>query len=79
LNCVSYKEANFDIVIDGLGWVSLQGKGFASFMLHIPKGVKFHIREDPMQPFEANNVGLKRYTGNTINARTRRNKKKTQN
>jgi hypothetical protein len=39
----------------------------------LPAEIKYHIRDDPMQPFEANVKGLKKFTGNTINARTKRN------
>jgi len=65
--------ANFEIVIEGLGWVGVQGIGFASFILHVPAGVKFHVRDDPMRPHILIDKKLKKYTGNTINARTRRN------
>jgi hypothetical protein len=73
LNCLDFKRANYDIVIEGLGWISVQGKGSVSFLLHIPKQVNHHIRDDPLQPYEANDKGLKKFTGNTVNARTKRN------
>lgn len=75
INCNDYKRANFDISIEGLGWFSVQGKGFCNMMLHIPQGVKYHIRENALMPFEVEEVGLKKYTGNTVNAHTRVNKK----
>ncbi|MGG3493862.1 ribosome biogenesis GTPase YqeH, partial [Brevibacillus choshinensis] len=34
-----------DIVISGLGWVSLQGKHDASVVVHAPKGVSVGIRK----------------------------------
>lgn len=37
LNCNDFKEANFDISIEGLGWFSVQGKGFITIMLHLPE------------------------------------------
>ena len=74
LNCTNFKLANFDIVIDGLGWVSVQGKGFVNFILHLPPQVNYRIRDEPMRPFEAGVRKLKRYTGNPINARTRKNR-----
>ena len=77
LHCTTFKTANYDIVVDGLGWISVQGKGPASFMLHLPKGISYHVRDSPMRPFEANDRKLKRFTGNTINARTRKNKEKS--
>lgn len=75
LNCVDYKQANYDIVIEGLGWVSIQGRGTANFILYIPENVHYHIRDDPLRPFEANQRGLKKFYGNTINARSKRNMK----
>lgn len=78
LNCDDYKLANFDISIEGLGWFSVQGKGFISMLLHLPKDVKYHIREDPLFPFEVVDKGLKRYTGNTVNAHTKKNKQLSQ-
>jgi len=75
LNCTDYKKANYDIVVEGLGWISVQGKGQASFILYIPQNVNFHIRDIPLRPYEANIRGLKKFYGNTINARTRRNLK----
>ena len=74
LNCTNYKLANYDIVIDGLGWVSVQGKGMVTFMLTLPPMINYHIRDQPMRPYEADSRKLKRYTGNTVNARTRKNK-----
>ena len=74
MQCEGFEKANFDIVIEGLGWVSVQGKGFANFLLHIPRNVNFHIRESPLQPFEANTKGLKTFTGNPVNSRTKRNR-----
>lgn len=65
--------ANFEIVIDGLGWISVQGMGFATFILHLPPGVEFHVRDDPMRPHILIDKKLKKFTGNTVNSRTRRN------
>ena len=74
LNCTSYKTANFEIVIDGLGWISVQGIGFATFILHLPPGVTFGIRDDPIRPYIFKDKRLRKYTGNTVNAGTRRNR-----
>ena len=73
LYCSGFERANYDIVVEGLGWASVQGRGPANFKLYLPPGINYHIREKPMQPFEANSKGLKRYTGNTINSKTKRN------
>lgn len=74
LNCTNFKLTNFEIVIDGLGWIGVQGIGFATFILHLPAGVSFHIRDDPIRPYILVDKKLKKYTGNTVNARTRKNK-----
>jgi hypothetical protein len=52
LNCYDFKKANFDIVVEGLGWVSVQGRGFVSFLLHLPPGINYHVRDSPLMPFE---------------------------
>lgn len=51
LNCTEFKLTNFEIVIDGLGWIGVQGQGFATFILYMPPGVKFSIRDDPIRPY----------------------------
>jgi len=43
-------------------------------MLHIPKGVRHYVRQESMFPYEVMDKGLKRYTGNTVNANTKKNK-----
>ena len=74
LNCNDYKLANFDVSIEGLGWFSVQGKGFINMFIHLPKGVKYHIRDDPLCPFEVQDKGLQRFLGNPINVSTKKNK-----
>ena len=49
--------ANYDIVIEGLGWFSIQGKGFLDLFLHLPFGIKYHVREAPMRPFMLKDKG----------------------
>ena len=51
LNCTGFKFVNFEIVIDGLGWIGVQGNGFVNFILHLPPSVNFHVREDPIRPY----------------------------
>jgi hypothetical protein len=77
LNCGDFKLANYEIVIDGLGWISVQGQGMATFILHLPPNVNFHIRDDPMRPHVVQDRRLMKFTGNTVNANTRRNKPKS--
>ena len=67
-----WDKANYDISICGLGWISIQGEGVAQFLLHIPKDIQYHIR-DPLMPFEVSEKGLQKYTGNTINANSKKN------
>jgi hypothetical protein len=41
-------------------------------MLYLPKGIYWSIR-DPLMPFEIEEKGLDRYTGNTINKSSKKN------
>ena len=70
----TWEKANYDIAISGLGWVSVTGIGIAQFRLHIPEGIKFSIR-DPLMPYEANEKGLEKYSGNTVNINSKKNVK----
>ncbi|CAI2386276.1 unnamed protein product [Moneuplotes crassus] len=72
LKLESGSQAGFDIAISGLGWVSLTGKGFIQLRLRIPKEIKFSVRP-PLMPFEVNERGLSKYTGNTVNANSKKN------
>ena len=61
--------------IEGLGWFSVQGKGFLNMFINLPFGIKYHIRSSPMRPFEIKDKGgLERYTGMTIGSKTKKNK-----
>ena len=74
LDCYEFKEANYDIAIEGLGWFSVQGKGFVDMFLNLPFGIKYHIRDKPMRPFYIlDNKGLDRYTGMTVGAKSKVN------
>ena len=61
-------------MIDGLGWISVQGKGFATLILHLPPGIGFTVRDDPIRPYILEDKKLSKYTGNTVNATTKRNR-----
>mmetsp|Transcript_15942 Transcript_15942/g.24659 ORF Transcript_15942/g.24659 Transcript_15942/m.24659 type:complete len:162 (-) Transcript_15942:11-496(-) len=74
LQCDDWKEANYDIVIEGLGWFSIQGKGFVNLFLNVPFGIPHHIRESPIRPFEVQDKGLQKYTGQTLRANSRKNR-----
>ena len=73
LKCSSFGLINYDIVMHGIGWIGVRGKGTATFFLHLPFGVAYSIRNDPLMPFEITEKGLVRHRGNTVNARTRKN------
>lgn len=76
LDCTDFRLANYDIAIDGLGWISVQGKGFADLFLNLPMGIKYHVRSDPMRPhFLQDKRGLDRYTGMTVQAKSKRNQR----
>jgi hypothetical protein len=76
MECYEFEKANYDISIEGLGWISVQGKGFVDMFLNLPFGIKYHVRKDPMRPyFIKDNGGLDRYTGMTVGAKTKMNKK----
>jgi hypothetical protein len=49
--------ANFDVSIEGLGWFSVQGKGFLDMFVNLPANIKHHIREIPMLPHEIKDKG----------------------
>ena len=75
-DCTDFNEANYDVSIEGLGWFSVQGRGFVTMFINLPFGIKYHIRNSPMRPFEIKDKkGLDRYTGMTVGAKTKRNMK----
>jgi 30S ribosome assembly GTPase len=64
-----WKRACVDIVLSGLGWVSVTGAGSVRLKVCAPKGVGVFTR-DPLMPFEVRVSGASRYTGTrAINAR----------
>ena len=74
LDCTDFGKANYDIAIEGLGWMSIQGKGFTSMLINLPFGIPHHIRDSPMRPWEVKDKGgLRRYTGMTVAAKTKKN------
>ena len=74
LECTDFRVANYDVSIEGLGWFSIQGKGFADLFLRLPSGLRYHVRESAMRPWELRDKGgLNRYTGMTIAAKTAKN------
>ena len=64
------------MVIDGLGWFSIQGKGFVELFVNLPFGIKHHVRKEAMRPyFIKDHGGLDRYTGMTVAAKSKMNLK----
>ena len=68
---------NYDIVIPGLGWISISGKGLISLQVHVHENITPFIRNKPIMPYEIKAKGLKRYFGNTINSKSKINRKYT--
>lgn len=64
-----WKRACVDIVLSGLGWVSVTGAGDIRLKVCAPKGVGVFTR-DSLMPFEVRVSGASRYTGTrSINTR----------
>jgi hypothetical protein len=64
-----WKHACVDIVLSGLGWVSLTGVGTIRVRIWAPRGVGVFTRE-ALMPFEVKNSGVSRYTGSSaVNVR----------
>jgi hypothetical protein len=64
-----WKMACVDIVLSGLGWVSLTGAGSIRVRIWTPRGVGVFTRE-ALMPFEVRTSGVSRYTGtNAVNVR----------
>lgn len=64
-----WERACIDIVLSGLGWVSLTGVGPIRVKISAPRGVGVFTRE-PLMPFEVRSTGVGKYTGTrTVNTR----------
>lgn len=59
----SWKKSCVDIVLSGLGWISVTGPGKVRLRIWVPRGVGVFTRE-PLMPFETD-VGVSKYTGST--------------
>lgn len=57
----SWKKSCVDIVLSGLGWISVTGPGSVRLRVWVPRGVGVFTRE-PLMPFEAE-TGVSTYTG----------------
>jgi len=64
LDCTGHELANYDVSIEGLGWFSIQGQGFVDLFLHLPFGIRHHVRDKPMRPHMIKDKGgLDKYSG----------------
>ncbi len=75
LICDKFSLLNYDIVISGLGWFSVSGKGFMQLDVYVPEGVAVYLRNKPIMPYEIKKSGVKRHFGKTINTNSKLNRK----
>lgn len=75
LECDKQTLSNYDIIISGLGWFSISGKGFVQLHLNAPEQVKIFLRNKPIMPYELQKLGIKKFTGKTHNSNSKTNKK----
>ncbi len=60
----SWKQSSTDIVIAGLGWVSITGPGNAKIRVNVPQGTSVRTRK-PLLPFEAQS-SVAKFSGGRI-------------
>jgi ribosome biogenesis GTPase A len=75
LVCDKFSILNYDIVIPGLGWFSISGKGFIQIDVYAPSGIKLYVRNKPIMPYEIKARGVKKYYGTPINSNSKINRK----
>jgi len=75
LNCQIFSLLNFDVVITGLGWFSISGKGLTQIEVHVPQGVNVYVRSKPLMPYEIKSRGVNKFFGKTINSHSKINRK----
>ena len=66
----SWRTASNDIVIAGLGWVSITGPGVCKIKVTVPKGTTVTVRP-PLLPFEARETTVK-FTGGKLLKRSKK-------
>lgn len=74
LDCEKHSKISHEIVISGLGWVSVSGKGFCQIEVWTLKGVDVYKRRKVLCPYETRCNDVGKLYGKTINIRTKRNK-----
>ncbi len=52
----------------------MSGKGLLDLDVYVPDIVTPYIRDNPIMPYEIKERGVKKYYGNTINARSKINR-----
>ena len=70
INGDSWKKATTDIVIAGLGWLTITGPGVAKVQVTVPKGTSVAVRP-ALLPFDATYTTAK-FTGGRLLKRSRR-------
>jgi len=74
LQCDKYSMINHDIVISGLGWISISGKGFCQIEVWAPKDIHVYKRREVLCPYETRTNNVIKLYGKTLNVKTKRNK-----
>lgn len=67
----SWKKSACDIVISGLGWISITGPGKFKIKVTAPKGVSINTR-DPLMPYEARQTTVQHTGGRFVQKRKNR-------
>ena len=73
LDCDKYSILNHDIVISGLGWISISGKGFCQIEVNVPEDIKVYKRSGVLCPYEPRNNKVKKLFGKTVNISSKKN------
>jgi len=59
VNGKGWSEACGDIVLPGVGFVSITGVGKGTFSVHVPEGIDTYVRPESLMPYEAKWTGVK--------------------
>lgn len=72
IDCAGKEKASKDIVVHGLGWISVTGYGKCTFAVKMCKSVGLNVRE-PIMPYEAKPELVQYTKGHTINSEKYKN------
>ena len=75
MKCDNFRLLNYDIVIPGLGWISVAGSGLINLEIYLNEKIEPYIRDNPIMPYEIKAKGIKKYFGNPINSKSKINRK----